>query len=260
MLIDSHCHPNSDELRNDASALMGRAREAGVGRMLIVGCDLENSREAVRMARDFASYGAFAAVGVHPHEASQCPHDALPAGLLELAGDGRVVAVGEIGLDYHYDFSPRDVQRRVFETQLDWAARGNRPVVLHIREAMLDALSILRGFAGRGLRLLFHCYSGGLEYLDEVLGMGGFCALGGAVTWKNSVELREVASRIPEDRLLLETDCPYMTPAPFRGRPNEPAYVRFVYEAVARARGVSVGELEAQVERNAASFFGWGEV
>ncbi|MBR1672321.1 MAG: TatD family hydrolase [Fretibacterium sp.] len=257
MLIDSHCHPNSKELRQDAGGLMKRAQAAGVGRMLIVGCDLEDSAEAVAMAHRFVEYGAYAAVGIHPHEAARYG-ESLPQPLMDLAGDGRVVALGEMGLDYYYDLSPRDVQQKFFAAQLEWAARTGLPAILHIRDAMPDALSILRDFKDK-VRLLFHCYGGGLEYLDEVLDMGGFCALGGAVTWKRSDELREVAARLPADRLLLETDCPYMTPAPFRGKPNEPAYVRYVYETVATARSVSSEELAAQVARNAANLFGWEE-
>lgn len=258
MLIDSHCHPNSEALRQDARGLMDRARDAGVGRFLIVGCDLDDSREAVDMAHQFTGYGTWAAVGIHPHEAARYDAASLPQALRDLAGDGCVAALGEIGLDYYYDHSPRETQRKFFEMQLAWAAEENKPVVLHIRDAMPDALAILRDFAGK-VPLLFHCYGGGLEFLDEVLDMGGLCALGGAVTWKNSHELREVAVRIPADRLLLETDCPYMAPVPFRGKTNEPAYVRYVYETVAKVRGMSEDELAAQIERNAAAFFGWGE-
>ncbi|MCR4819244.1 MAG: TatD family hydrolase [Fretibacterium sp.] len=256
MLIDSHCHPNSEELRENAQEIMDRAWNTGVGRFLIVGCDLEDSREAVTMARRFEGYGAYAAVGIHPHEAARYG-ETLPQALLDLAGDERVVALGEMGLDYYYDHSPREVQRKFFALQLEWAARADLPVVLHIRDAMPDALAILRDFAGR-VPMLFHCYGGGLEYLDEVLGMGGLCALGGAVTWNRSDELRDVAARLPADRILLETDCPYMAPVPFRGKTNEPAWVSRVYETVAKVRSVSVGELAAQIERNAASFFSWG--
>ncbi|MCR5347803.1 MAG: TatD family hydrolase [Fretibacterium sp.] len=256
MLIDSHCHPNSDSLRAEAGDLMERAKAAGVGRALIVGCDLEDSAEAVSMAHRFAGYGAYAAVGIHPHEAARYEASSLPRALRDLAGDGRVAALGEMGLDYYYDHSPREVQRNFFAMQLELAAETGLPAVLHIRDAMPDALAILRDFAGK-VRLLFHCYGGGTEHLDEVLGMGGLCALGGAVTWKKSEELREVAARLPADRLLLETDCPYMTPVPFRGKTNEPAYVRYVYEAVARIRAVDVEELAEQIEKNAAAFFGW---
>ena len=252
-MIDTHCHPNSPELRGDARGLMDRARDAGVRRMIIVGCDAEDSAEAVSMAREYAGYGTFAAVGIHPHEAGRYPNG-VPESLTALFSDERVVAMGEIGLDYHYDISPRDVQIKMFELQLDIAAKLNVPVILHIRDAMSEALAVLRNFSG--LRLLFHCYAGGLEYLDTVLGMGGICAIGGAVTWKNSVKLREVAARIPLDRLVLETDCPYMTPAPFRGRTNEPSYVKYVYEAVASARNMDLDELKNVIWINAERFFG----
>ena len=260
MLIDSHCHLNSDELREDADALVRRAAEAGVGRMVVVGCDLEDSREAVEMAHRYAANGVYAAVGVHPHEASRCA-DGLPEALLALAADERVVALGEAGLDYYYDHSPREVQRSVFAMHVDWAARVRKPLVLHVRDAMDDALSLLEGLEPEvrgGLKLLFHCYAGGLGCLDRVLALGAWCALGGAVTWARSDALREVAARIPSDRLLLETDCPWMAPKPFRGKLNEPSYVRYVYEAVAAARGVALEMLAGQVEDNACTFFGWG--
>lgn len=262
MLIDSHCHLNSDQLRGDADALVRRAAEAGVGRMLVVGSDLEDSREAVAMARRYEADGVFAAVGVHPHEAARYA-DGLPEELLALASDERVVALGEAGLDYYYDHSPRGVQRSVFRMQLDWAVRVKKPLVLHVRDAMDDVLSILDELGPgtlRGLKLLFHCYSGGLAYLDGVLALGAWCAVGGAVTWARSDELREVVARIPADRLLLETDCPWMAPRPFRGRLNEPAYVRYVYEAAAAARGVAPEALAGQMEENARALFGWGNV
>ena len=260
MLIDSHSHLNSDELRGDADALVRRAAEAGVGRMVVVGCDLEESREAVGMAHRFKENGVYAAVGVHPHEASRYA-DGLPEALLALAADERVVALGEAGLDYYYDHSPRDVQRSVFRMHLEWAAAVRKPLVLHVRDAMDDALSMLEGLEPgmrSSLKLLFHCYSGGLGYLDRVLGLGAWCAIGGAVTWARSDELREVAARIPADRLLLETDCPWMAPKPFRGKLNEPSYVRYAYEAVAVVRGVALETLAGQVEENACALFGWG--
>lgn len=256
MLIDSHCHLTHEDLSPCADALMVRAAEAGVGRVLMVGCDIEDSAEAVAMARRFARQGAWASIGIHPHEARRWAE--IPQELSDLASDERVVALGEMGLDYHYDHSPRDVQQDVFVMQLDQAARIGRPVVLHVREAMEDAMAILRDFRGRA-HLLFHCYSGGLAWLDEVLDMGALCAIGGAVTWKGNDELRDVARSIPIDRLLLETDCPYMAPVPFRGKPNEPSYVRHVYEAVAKMRGVELDELAVQIQRNADAFFGWGE-
>ena len=255
MLIDSHCHINSEELRLDARAVITRARDAGVMKMLIVGCDYEDSCEAAAMAEDFSHLGLYAAIGIHPHEAKR--YDGIPPEFRKIAEDSRVVAIGETGLDYHYDHSPRDVQKRMFELHLKFAEDMNLPVVLHIRDAMDDAMEILT--VHRGLKMLFHCYSGGLEYLNEVLGMGGMCAFGGAVTWdtKSSENLREVARIIPLENILCETDSPYMTPSPLRGRRNEPAYVRYVYNTIADERNMSLADFSCAIEENARRFFGW---
>lgn len=255
MLIDSHCHINSEDLRLEARAVITRAIDADVRKMLIVGCDYEDSCEAAAMAEDFSQFGLYASIGIHPHEAKR--YDKIPDAFRRIVKNKRVVAVGEIGLDYHYDHSPRDVQKKMFELQLQFAEEFDMPVILHIRDAMNDAMEILT--LHRNLKMLFHCYSGGLEYLNEVLGMGGMCAFGGAVTWsgKASDELREVVRTIPAENILCETDSPYMTPSPFRGKRNEPAYVRYVYEEIAKERGITVAELSRTVEDNAKRFFGW---
>ena len=255
MLIDSHCHINSPELRLDARGVITRARDAGVKKMLIVGCDFEDSCEAAGMAHDFASSGLYASIGIHPHEAKR--YEKIPDEFAKMIHHERVVAVGEIGLDYHYDHSPRDIQKKIFELQLNFAEEVNMPVILHIREAMNDAMEILT--AHRNLKMLFHCYSGGLEFLNEVLGMKSMCAFGGAVTWtgKSSDELREVVRKIPIDRILIETDSPYMSPVPFRGKKNEPANIKYIYQAIANERNISLEELASQVEANARNFFNW---
>ena len=255
MLIDSHCHINSPELRNDARSVIARAVDAGVRKMLLVGCDYEDSCEAVALAEDFSQFGLYASVGIHPHESSR--YERIPEEFSRLIHDDKVVAVGEIGLDYHYDYSPRDIQRKLFDEQLDFAERENMPVILHIRAAMNDSLEILSNY--KGLKLLFHCYSGGLEYLDEVMSFNSMCAFGGALTWtgKGSEELRDVFRRVPADRILLETDSPYMTPVPFRGKVNEPAYIKQVYEKAAELRGLKLSELETLIEINAKNFFHW---
>ena len=252
MLIDTHCHINHEDLRLDARAVITRARDADVRKMLIVGCDYEDSCEAAGMSEDFSQFGLYAAIGIHPHEAKR--YTAIPEVFRDIARSSRVVAIGETGLDYHYDHSPRDVQKRMFELHLRLAEELDMPVVLHIRDAMDEAMEILT--VHRGLKLLFHCYSGGLQYLNEVIGMGGMCAFGGALTWTNSDELREVVRKIPVENILCETDSPYMAPAPLRGRRNEPANVRYVYETVARERGISVADLSRIVEDNARRFFG----
>ena len=255
MLIDSHCHINSQDLRLDARAVITRAWDAGVRRMVIVGCDFEDSCEALALAEDFSQFGLYASIGIHPHESKR--YEAIPEEFSRLIKNERVVAYGEIGLDYHYDHSPRGVQQKMFEAQLDFAQKNDKPVILHIRDAMTDAMNILKYFPG--LKLMFHCYSGGIQYLDEVLAMNAVCSFGGAITWtgRGTDELREVIRIIPADKILLETDSPYMSPIPFRGKRNEPANVKYVYESAAKERGITVDELASQVEHNARNFFGW---
>ena len=255
MLIDSHCHINSEDLRLDARSVITRAWDAGVMRMVIVGCDFEDSCEALALAEDFSQFGLYASIGIHPHETKR--YEEIPEVFSRLINNSRVSAYGEIGLDYHYDNSLRDIQRKMFEKQLEFAAQNNKPVILHIRDAMQDAMNILHYY--RGLKLMFHCYSGGLEYLDAVLDMNAVCSFGGAITWtgKSAEDLREVVLRMPLENILFETDSPYMSPIPFRGKRNEPANVRYVYETAAREKNIALETLEAQVEQNAKRFFGW---
>lgn len=255
MYIDTHCHVNSEELRNDAIAVITRARDAGVRKMLIVGCDYEDSCEALALAEDFSQFGLYASLGIHPHNAGR--YEKIPEEFSRLISGNKVAAVGEIGLDYHYDYSSHADQQRMFEAQLEFAYECDMPVILHIREAMHDAMNILKYH--RGLKMLFHCYSGGLEYLDDVLALGGMCAFGGALTWqgKASDELREVVKRIPVENIFAETDSPYMSPVPFRGKRNEPANVVKVYEAIAQERGMNITELEEILAVNAEKFFEW---
>jgi TatD DNase family protein len=274
--IDAHCHINSEELREDAPEVVRRAAEAGVKRILVAGSDMESSAESVRLAHTYKDEGVYAAVGVHPHDAkiltaasggARC----LPEELLRLADDPRAVAIGETGLDYYYDHSPRETQKDAFRLHIAWAARTGKPLVIHVRDprvhdappdrsAMEDALNLLKETAEKEIPLLFHCYAGGLEYLDAMKDMNAYLSVGGPVTWPKNEELRETVSQIPEDRLLCETDSPWLAPRPHRGKRNEPAYVRLVYEAIAEARGISVDELARVVDANAARLFGWGSL
>jgi TatD DNase family protein len=259
--VDSHCHINSEPLRADAPGVVRRAAEAGVGRILVAGSDPATSAEAVELAHVYRNEGLFAAVGVHPHDAKMLNGaDELPESLLRLADDPRVAAIGETGLDYHYDHSPRDAQKASFRLHIAWAAKVGKPLVVHVREAMEDALAILRN-TPETVPLLFHCYAGGLEHLDAMRGLDAYLSLGGPVTWAKNAETRKTAAQIPENRLLCETDAPWLTPEPHRGKLNEPAYVRFVYERIAAERGLSVsGDADAlarAVDANAARLFGW---
>ncbi|MCX7855592.1 MAG: TatD family hydrolase [Anaerolineae bacterium] len=249
MLVDSHAHLDFPEFDPDREAVIARARAVGMVAILNVGADLESSRASVALAERYDFI--YAAVGVHPHDARTLS----PSGLEELralARHPKVVAIGEIGLDYYRDLSPRPVQRQAFADQLALAAELGLPAVVHSRDALDDTLSILRGWTGSGV---LHSYSGGPERLEEVLAMGFSVGISGPVTFANAHRLRTVAATVPLDRLLIETDCPYLTPEPYRGRRNEPAYVWYVAGAVARARGMPAEEIARATTENVICLF-----
>jgi TatD DNase family protein len=247
-LFDTHVHLDDERFSADLPEVLSRASEAGVERLLQASYDLASSRASCALARSLADPPAlltvpamWCAVGIHPHDASsegQDTRDALCA-LLEDRAANRIVAVGEIGLDYHYDLSPRDVQRRAFTAQLELARAYGLPVIIHEREAHEDCLAVLREFgvapgnpAGlggdRGMPGVFHCFSGSVETAKTLISMGFYLGFDGPLTFRNARKSHEVVRAVPQDRLLIETDCPYLTPEPFRGRRNEPAYVRNV--------------------------------
>jgi len=261
-LIDSHAHLDFPHFDADREAVIERAREAGLVVILNVGTDLASSRAAVALAEkhDFI----YAAVGVHPHDAKTVTRAVLE-NLRDLARHPRVVAIGEIGLDYYRDLSPRPVQRRAFADQLALAAQLGLPVVVHSREAHDDVMVALRKWrlasppAGgtEGGPGVLHSYSAGPERLEEVLALGFSIGISGPVTFPKAERLRTVAAAVPLERLLVETDCPYLTPVPYRGRRNEPAYVRYVAEAVARARGIPTEAMAQATADNARYLFGF---
>ncbi len=248
MLIDSHTH--LDHCHEDAAALVAEAREAGVGLIIQSGTDLVRSRRSVELAEQFA--GVFATVGFHPHEAGHADDIGL-AEIERLAAHPRVVAVGETGFDFFHDFCSHDVQEDVFVRHLDLARRAALPVVIHTREAADVTLSVL-GKHGAGLTVVLHCFSLP-ERLDEVVDRGYYVSFAGNVTYKNASDLQEAVRAAPADRLLLETDAPWLTPVPLRGRSNRPALVARVYEFVAGVRNVLVDELAAQIQVNACAAF-----
>jgi TatD DNase family protein len=237
--VDSHAHLDFPQFDEDREAVIERAREAGLVAIFNVGTDLASSRAAVALADQYDFI--YAAVGIHPHDARTVTPDVLGE-IRALACHPKVIAVGEIGLDYYRDLSPRPMQRQVFADQLALATELALPVIIHSRDAHDDVLATLRNWYPlpplRSLGIL-HSYSAGPEHLDQVLDLGFFISISGPVTFPKAHRLREVAAAVPLDRLLVETDCPYLTPEPYRGRRNEPAYVRYVVEAVAHARGVS---------------------
>jgi TatD DNase family protein len=224
VLFDTHTHIAEEEYNEDRPEVLERARAAGVVHIINVGFDLASSSRAVDLAEK--NEMVYASVGFHPHNAVEAGPGYL-AGLKRLAAHPRVVAIGEIGLDYYRDLSPRDVQRRVFEEQLELAGELELPVVIHVRDAYGDLMNILRRRGVGPAGGVMHCYSGSWEIAQECMAMGFYISFAGPVTYKNASRIKEVAKRIPADRLLIETDAPYLTPAPHRGKRNEPAYIAY---------------------------------
>ncbi|MDQ1590142.1 MAG: TatD DNase family protein [Pyrinomonadaceae bacterium] len=255
MLVDSHAHIDGAEFDADRDEVVARAREAGVVAILNVGTgdphggDLER---AVRVAEQYE--GVYAAVGVHPHDARLFDERAAER-VNELAQSSkRVIAWGEIGLDYHYDNSPREVQREVFTRQLRMARELNLPVIIHSREADAETVEILRAESG-GAAGIMHCFGGGYEMAAGVLELGFMISFAGNVTFKKAEALRDVARRVPVERLLVETDCPFLTPVPFRGRRNEPARVAETARCLAELHGIEADEFGRITTGNFQRFF-----
>jgi TatD DNase family protein len=244
-VIDTHAHLDA---LGDPSAAVARAREAGVARILTVGTNVDMSRQALSFAEEHDE--VYAILGIHPHEAGEIDDGAVPK-VSAMLSHPRAVAVGEIGLDYYRDYAPRDAQRRLFDRLLTVAGDTGKPVVIHTRAADEDTLAGLAGFAGT---VVLHCFSSpGL--LPTALERGYYVSFAGNVTFPKASDLRVAATRVPPDRLLAETDTPYLAPQPVRGRTNEPAFVVHTLAALAEARGDDPVELEAQIEANAAAAF-----
>lgn len=246
-LVDSHCHLDDRQFDADREQAIERARAAGIDTLMAIGTgsgppDLE---AAIRLAEQYPFI--YATVGVHPHDAAKAGTETF-ARLRELARHAKVVAFGEIGLDYHYDFSPREVQRTVFEKQLEMAAEAGLPVVIHTREAWDDTLAIL-GARWRGGGIM-HCFTGDERQAEQALERGFHLAFGGVLTFPKAEEVRRAARLTPEDRLLVETDCPYLAPVPMRGKRNEPAFLVQTVQRLAEVRGVTAEDVEGHTTRN----------
>jgi TatD DNase family protein len=255
-MVDSHCHLADEAFAGDLEAVIERARQAGIQKTLCIlaAGDTAESAAAARVRAHWPE--AQFATGIHPHRAGECAprlDDAVARVRQAIASEG-ARALGEIGLDYHYDFAPRDVQKEVFNAQLELARALSLPVVVHTREAAEDTFELLRGHAG--VRGVFHCFTGDRAMARRVLDIGFYVSLAGIVTFPRADELREVARLVPVDRLLVETDAPYLAPVPFRGKRNEPAHVARVVDAIADLRGVPAADLGAQTIRNFESFIG----
>jgi TatD DNase family protein len=242
-LVDSHCHLDNEQFDADRDAVIQRALDAGVERMVVIGTgegppDLE---AGIRLADRHAC--CFATVGIHPHDAAKATEQTFQR-LATLLRHDKVIALGETGLDYHYDFSPREVQRAVFLQQMGIARDARKPIVIHTREAWDDTLALLeQHWKPTGLGGIMHCFSGGLVDAERCLALGFHLSFGGIVTFPKATEVQEAARHAPADRILVETDAPYLAPVPRRGKRNEPAYVVETARKLAELRGVTLEEI-----------------
>lgn len=252
MLFDSHAHLDASRFKNDLPEVLDRAKQAGVELIMNPGADYESSMNAVKLADSYDFI--YAAVGIHPHDADSLD-DMMLALIKKMAKHPKVKAIGEIGLDYHYDHSPRDVQRFWFRKQLQLAKELNLPVIIHDREANQDVFDILREENAFETGVLLHCYSGSAELARQYVKLGAYISIAGPVTFKNARKTVEVVEAIDIDRLLIETDSPYLTPHPYRGKRNESAYVEHVARKIAEIKNMSYEAVCEATMNNAKKYF-----
>jgi TatD DNase family protein len=262
-LTDTHCHLDFDRFDVDRDEVIRRAVDSGVERILIPGLDLASSQTAVRLAEQHEI--VYVAVGVHPNSGATWAADTYSR-LVEMARHPKVVAIGEIGLDNHWDTTPKPLQRKIFRQQLELAAEVGLPVVIHDREAHDEIIPTLvewqEDLAEDELPLaekpgVLHSYSGNIRQAQNVLQSGYYLGITGPVTFNKAIEMQEVAQNVPQDRLLIETDAPFLTPHPYRGKRNEPAYVYYMAEKIANLRGISLEEVGEFTSQNAKTLFDW---
>ena len=259
MIIDTHAHIDVADYDEDREAVIQRARESGVQYMVNIGCDVESSYRSMELSEQYDFI--YATAGVHPHDVKSIDADTYTH-LRQLLLHPKVIALGEIGLDYFKNYSPQDEQRTHFSKQIRLAREMNKPIVIHSRDANEDIIAILSEFYPKDPTAhsgIFHCFSGDQELADKALEMGFYISFSGSVTFKKSDGLRDVAKTIPADRLFTETDCPYLTPAPHRGKRNEPAYVNFTAERLAVIRGLKIEDVKRAMALNFFELFGIGE-
>lgn len=239
-MIDSHGHLNDPKLIGDVEDIIKRSKESGVMKIIVPGYDIESSRVAVELSNKYEEL--YALVGIHPHDADTYS-SSVEEELKGLLKNKKCVGIGEIGLDYYYDNSPRELQKEVFIKQLSLAKEFNRPVAIHSRDAFLDTFNILKEY-GKGVKGVFHCFSGSLESARRVIEeLGFYISLGGPVTFTKAKAPKEVAAGVPLDYLLIETDCPYLTPHPFRGKVNDPSYLPLILAKIEDLRGEAIEDI-----------------
>ena len=252
VLIDTHTHLDFDQFDADRDDVITRATEADIAAMITIGIDLETSLKSIGIAEQYSN--VFAAAGIHPHDAGEAEKEDMDR-IIELYQHPKVVAIGEVGLDFYRNLTEPEIQRKVFRTFLELAKELNLPLIIHTRDADDEILSILREKGKRGWRGVFHCFPGDVKMAEQVLDMGFNISFTGNITFKNS-KSAAVAKYVPIERLMVETDCPFMAPVPHRGRRNEPAYVQHVAQKIAKVKGISFEEVARTTTKNAMDLFG----
>ncbi|MDN4076231.1 TatD family hydrolase [Fictibacillus terranigra] len=252
-MFDTHAHLNAIQFEEDLEEVIQRALDEGISHIVVVGFDRPTIKGAIKLADTYDFI--YAAVGWHPVDAVDMTTEDLQW-IEELASHPKVVALGEMGLDYHWDKSPKDVQKKVFRQQIQLAKKVKLPIIIHNRDATQDVVDILKSEGAEEVGGIMHCYSGSLEVAKQCMEMNFYISFGGPVTFKNAKKPKEVAREIPLDRLLIETDCPYLSPHPLRGKRNEPSYVKYVAEAIAELREMPLENLVKKTSDNARQLFG----
>ncbi len=252
MIFDTHAHYDDEQFDSDRAELLGSMADNGVGMIVNVSASYASCERVADMAQEYPFM--YAAVGIHPDAVGDLDEESF-ARMKELFKRDKVVAVGEIGLDYYWDHESHDVQKRWFIRQLDLARELQLPVLIHSREAAADTMDVMKEH-GRGLKGVIHCYSYSKEMAREYVKMGYYIGVGGVVTFKNARKLKETVEEIPLESIVLETDCPYLAPVPYRGKRNNSAYIKYIAEEVARIKGISPEEVILQTEENARELYG----
>ncbi|MBK7630317.1 MAG: YchF/TatD family DNA exonuclease [Ignavibacteriales bacterium] len=257
MFIDTHAHLFFENYKDDIDEVINRAKENGIDYIIIPATDLKTASEAISLAEKYEQ--VYATVGIHPHDTKDWNESLIPE-IEKLSKHPKIVAIGEIGLDYYYDFSPKDQQIKAFKSQLELAIKLELPVVIHNRDSDEEMLDIIKSYCGTGLKAQFHCYNGSVDDAIELMKMNHFISFTGNITFKKSDGLREILKHVDLNHLLLETDSPFMTPVPYRGKRNEPAYVTSVAKQIADVHKISIEEVGRITSLNSFRFFGIGSL
>lgn len=252
MLFDTHAHLNAEQFDTDLEEVIARAKAEKVERIVVVGFDKPTITRAMELIEEY--HFIYAAIGWHPVDAIDMTEEDL-SWIKELSSHEKVVAIGEMGLDYHWDKSPKGVQKEVFRKQIALAKEVNLPIIIHNRDATEDVVTILKEEGAEEVGGIMHCFTGSAEVARQCMDMNFYISFGGPVTFKNAKKPKEVAKEIPNDRLLIETDCPFLTPHPFRGKRNEPSYVKYVAEQLAELKGLTYEEIASITTENAKRLF-----